>query len=628
MALPSLVGLRLGKRPEEEATDEWIRYNPDVHAGARDEALTGQHDCPISGQDFERGEWVWRAARREHGGDLNYEPNCYWRALQDKQGHDPNTTREVTEDAIRTLAAGPPNQREDGADGDDRDPRPIASEDEVNALLREQAAEGRRRAQGAAQRLREELRRRAYALIDQFGAENALNTLREAVNERNRQAEAARRREVLEAAVAPAERAAAAAVAAMAPPTRPWTLAASREARGVSVPAAELDALPPWVWPDSATGLSLVQLLSLIASEYPTWWLPQYVRDSMWLVEARAAENYQQLFWSRPVFRDTREQDNVLSVQWSSGPDPRSGIFTATLNVRADSHLGMVLFAAERSSSLLEMSVFLQNQIVQQLEGGSTDDFRSAARDEIREFIRTWSAREPEGQTLLQWTGGLTSMFSVTLHDDRLQPETNAAGERHGVRRIRIRCHQQFLRWLAIYANGSAGLVDGETLVAEAIRGRFSGLAENWGWGSGGLATLRQMLDGPPGIGAMRLERINEGPSSGVTSAFFLDGYRIMRDMMASVVGMLHGYHRYRGEALRAEHVTADHARIERRFGVYFPQFDPGREPRFRGPEVAPGFAGRQRVVATTRLWHALTQGARAAAEEARPASSIVFPQV
>ena len=641
MALPSLVGLRLGKRPEEAATDEWIRYNPDVHAGGEDEMLTGQHDCPISGHDFERNEWVWRATRREHGGDLNYEPSAYWRALEEKLGHDPNTTREVPEDAIRTLAAGPPNQREDGADGDDRDPRPVATEEDINTLLRAQAEERRRRAQGAAARLREELRRRAYALIDQFGAENALNTLREAVDERNRQAEAARRREaaeaaaaqaeearrraVLEAAVAPAERAAAAAVAAMAPPTRPWRLAASREARGVSVPAAELNALVPWVWPESATGLSLSTLLSMVASDYPTWWLPQYVRDSMWLVEARAAANYQQLSWSRPVFRDTREQDNVLSVEWSSGPEPNSGIFTATLHVRADSHLGMVLFAAEQSSSRLELGVFFHDQIVQQLEGGSTDDFRSAARDEIREFIRSWRTRlPPDGPG--GGTGGLSTMFSVTLHDDHLQPETNAAGERMGVRRIRIRCHQQFLRWMAIYANGSAGLVDGQTLVAEAIRGRFSGLAQDWGWGSGGLGTLRQMLDGPPGVGAMRLERINEGITSGVTSAFFLDGYKIMRDMMASVVGMLHGYNRYRGQALRAANVTADHAQIEGRFGVYFPEFDPGREPRFRGPEVAPGFAGRQRVVATTRLWHALTQGARTAAEEARPASFLVFP--
>ena len=654
MALPSLVALRLGERPEEAATDEWIRYDPDAEAarrrkaaeadadadaGAANNALGGQDDCCISGHDFERGEWVWRATRREHGGDLNYDPISYWRALEQRKGHDPTTTREVPEEAIRALAAGPPSQRADGVDGDDRDPRPVADQARVDALLLAQAGEVRRRAQAEAQRLREELRRRAYALIDQFGADNALNTLREVVDERNRQADAARRREAaeaerrrafLEAIAEPVERAAAAARAVMAPPTRPWrsaessAAAAAAWARGVNVSAAELDALPPWVSPESALGLSLSTLLSRIAPDYPEWWLPQYVRDSMWDVESRAEENHQQLLsWSRPVFRDTREQDNVLSVEWSSGPEPNSGIFTATLHVRADSHLGMVLFAAERSSNRLALGVFLHDQIVQQLEGGSTAAFTSAARAEIREFIRSWRTSLPSNGPG-GGTAGLSTMFSVTLHDDHLQPEANAAGEWHGVRRIRIRCHQQFLRWLAIHANGSAGLVDGERLVAEAVRGRFSGLADNRGWAHAGLATLRRLLDDPPGVGAMRLDRIDRED----VSAFFLDGYRIMRDMMASVVGMLHGYNRYMGEELRAANVTADHAQIGRRFGVYFPQFDPSREPRFRGPEVAPGFAGRQRVVATTRLWHALTQGARARAEEARPASSVVFPQV
>ena len=640
MALPSLVGLRLGKRPEEAATDEWIQYNPDVHAGARGESLSGEHDCCLSGHDFERGDWVWRATRREGGRDLNYEPGAYWRALRGKKGHDPNTTREVAEDAIRTLAAGPPNQRED------RDPRRVADEDEVEALLRLQAEERRRRAEGAADRLREELRRRVNALIDQFGAENALNTLQEAVDDRNRQAEAARQREAAEAAeaaaaqteeerrralldalAAPVERAAAAARAAMAPPTRPWrsaessAAAAAAWAHGVNVSAAELDALRPWVRTESASGIRLSQLLSTVAPDYPEWWLPRYVQDSMWLAEARAAENGLDLYWSRPGFSDTREQDNVLSVEWSSGPDPRSGMFTADMHVRADSHLGMVLFAAERRSNLQDMGTFFQNQIVQQLEGGSTDTFLSAARDEIRGLIHDWrSPTPPEGQTPLQWTGGLTTMFSVTLHGD-LPPETNAEGERQGVRRIRIRCRQQFLRWLAEHANGSAGLVDGETLVAERIRGRFDGLADNRGWAYGGRTTLSRMLDDPPGVGAMRLEQIN----GELTSAFFLDGYRIMRDMMASVVGMLHGYALYTPGRMRDANVTADHARIQTRFGVYFPEFDPSREPRFRGPEAA-AVRGRQRVVATTRLWHALTEGARIRAEDARPESFLVFP--
>jgi len=597
MALPSLGGLRLGDRPdrpEEEAeTSQWVRFNEAECADLPAEERRERENCPVELERFRDGQWIWHATREENGQGLFYYPEAYFRSLQTTKGQDPTTRQDVPAAVIRDLAQGEPTP-----DGEGRQTLPGASAAAVASILSDQQAARERREGTEAVRVQAELRRRAYALIDQFGAEAAVRTVQEAANHRQAQAQEAAAREAREAA----EAAAAAARVAMEP------------ARAGEGPLADdgLEAVLPRE--ASINGASASELIDEIAPRYPLWWLPVYARDFI-----REAERVRaggavapDIRWMRPMLSEQREDRNVMCYTWRESNNSTYGVVTASMDVRSDTPLGRAFTASERRYEFVStLASWLRSRIIAGLPGASSDEERWRNRRDILNYIKDWlPTRDSTGRV----DPCMQRMLMVEIDKRRLHL---GGGRVAGVYRISIHCHQQFLRWLNEYCNSTSGLVNGDMLVRMAAND--ADYRDPRGFGPQGLETLTAMMDeanpwnynsqNPRALSGVSVERIRS------TVRFWRSAYDAMHDMMSCCIGLLHA--RAVTEEGQIHTLMADLNKLQRRFGVITCRFEPLQERPIQSardvrlsPEH-PADRPRFEVAATTRMWYGLTRAMR-----------------
>jgi hypothetical protein len=133
MSLPNLAGLRLAA--DSVSTGEWVAYEAEKHAGVsegeRANTPAGKSECAISRSEFEEGEYIWRATKKEGGSDVNYDADAYWEWLQHSKGFDPATRHPLDRATMIDLLRGPPKG------GDPNDRRPLIDEKLIEAQVDE-----------------------------------------------------------------------------------------------------------------------------------------------------------------------------------------------------------------------------------------------------------------------------------------------------------------------------------------------------------------------------------------------------------------------------------------------------------------------------------------------------------
>jgi len=625
MSLPSLSRLRLGERKEED-TGVWARYrdsdyfrtradgspNPDYVQAPGDNDWTEadrreRRVDPIDFDHFSEGDWVWRATPEPNGqggNGFNYNPENYWRALVHSKGQDPMTRGDVSEEAIRDLAAGRPNP------GGERQPLPRASAAALARLLRDRqerlAEEERRRPQEAAERLQQlmqnlfetytiaqmrlafvhESTRRAEADGEEQDLYRWLQGAADAAGVVA--AQAAARAEAARAEAAEAARAAEAAEAAEA--ARAAAAAGPSAAAG---PQAQLgDGFDP-------TGLDSARLIQLAAADPYETWLRAYIQNSILTIE-RGLTIDQAPVWLRPIYSSQSEARNVFTVRWSklaSTPDSevgaRFGTFAASLRVREDAPLGAALgymrrVVAGNDDRVLD-SLLLENLVdALQTHHGTYDGVAEALAgpDRDRVLLEDHQRRQALLDLIRQWRGRAplssspgSRMFEVQLVGVGGTPDREGAS--YQAWEIRIACHDQLMRWLVDNAAGTESTREVDSLSAYVN-------------GTVGELPPRQSFGRLGGLGDQIPREF-----------YWRKCYSRMRGMLTTVVKLAHTYACGRDAACAA--------------GVYFPEFDPAREEP-PGPLTRSGAlpgSGDQRwdsIEAHAKLWYGLSRAAQEAA--------------